>query len=872
LPAALDVADCWKAVARAIDDLLSRHRLDARRVVVLLPFAHLLPLAREAWVRNTSAPAQWLPAFETLQTLATRLAPPSEPDNGALRFDAALDRLQADRLLRQARPAWPGEDRRGFALATARLVGSAQALARARLSLAPQQQATWIETARRRCTALPGAPDQLERSLARVALEWSVSADDATEAALWRFFDSTDCQALVVLQLGGLDSLAEALAEQVGRNRPVLRLDANFDPSASADAPAATSLAICDDGEDEAQRTAAAVLAHLRCGEQPVALIAQDRELIRRVRALLERSQVPVADETGWRLSTTRAGAALIAWLAITLHPRADADTLLDALKSAPGGWEGLDELERALRRTGSTRAAQVEQLELNEAASAAWQRFVPARAALTTGHRSRPVGQWLEQLRHSLQVAGQWQPLLNDAAGAQVLAALHLTATVDAAPDAFTARLSAEAFADWIDAVLEQSSFRPATPVQAPVLITPLARALLRPFAAIVCPAVDALRLGAWPATDPLLGEAAAQALGVVGAAQRNADEARAFAQLFRAPRLRLSYRRTDGETPLAPSPLLRLAQRAAQVAGRPWAAAPDERLTRTVQALPQTRPLPVAPALLPATISATACESLRACPYRFFAERMLGLRLDEELDDEVDARHHGLWLHQVLQRFHTERTPGAGAAADIVRLRAIATEELALRPRDDADFLPFEAGFEVLAPAYAERVAQDEAAGWCIGERTETALRVVVPELDGLTLEGRIDRIDHGPAAEHAVQRIVDYKAGSGSRQRNAVRQPFEDTQLAFYALLARLADPVATHAVQAQYLPLELKRDAALTPIDHPEVERSADALLAGLQQDWSRLRAGAPLPALGEGSACEHCHARGLCRRDHWGETH
>ena len=41
---------------------------------------------------------------------------------------------------------------------------------------------------------------------------------------------------------------------------------------------------------------------HVERGETPVALIAQDRVLVRRVRALLERSAVVHADETGWRL------------------------------------------------------------------------------------------------------------------------------------------------------------------------------------------------------------------------------------------------------------------------------------------------------------------------------------------------------------------------------------------------------------------------------------------------------------------------------------------------------------------------------------------------------------------------------------------
>ncbi|RZT98057.1 PD-(D/E)XK nuclease family protein [Rivibacter subsaxonicus] len=871
LAPALDVAGCWDGVAASIEALLDLHRLDARRVVVLLPHAYLLPLARQAWAARAERGAvRWPPAFETTQTLAARLAPPSSPTAGALRFDAALDRLQADRLLREARPAWPREDRRGFELACARLVASAQALARARLGVDPRLQADWLETARACSAALPGAPDQLERGLARVALEWSLSTDDGAEAALWRFADSADCQGLVVLQLGGVEPLAAALADRVGLDRPVLRLDADFDPASSAGTPAAVRLAVCRDEEDEAQHAAATVLAHLRRGEQPVALVAQDRELLRRVRALLERARVPIADETGWRLSTTRAGAALSLWLAATLNPRADTDTLLDALKSAPGGWDDADVLERALRRAGTTRVMQIERLELADQAAAAWLHFVQARDRLMEGGRTRPVALWLQQLRASLQAAGQWQPLQDDAAGAQVLVALRLGGPAQAGPEALEARLSADEFAAWVDAVLEQSSFRPAAPAQAPVVITPLARALLRPFAAIVCPAADATRLGAWPAADPLLGESTAQALGVPAAARRSADEARAFGQLFRAPRLTLSYRHADSETPLAPSPLLRLAQRAALAAGRAWAEAADEREERTVQPAPGLRPQPVAPMLLPASISATACEALRACPYRFFAERMLGLRLDEELDDEVDARDHGLWLHRVLQRFHAERQTGAGEAADLARLRAIAAEELALQPHDGAQFLPFEAAFEALAPAYVAQVAQDEAAGWQVGERTEAELRAAVPELDGLALEGRVDRLDLAPPAEGRALRIVDYKAGGGGRQREAVRQPFEDTQLAFYALLALLADPAAAGGVRAQYLPLELKRDAALAPVEHPRVDLSADALLAGLQQDWTRLRAGAPLPALGEGAACEYCNARGLCRRDHWSD--
>ena len=43
---------------------------------------------------------------------------------------------------------------------------------------------------------------------------------------------------------------------------------------------------------------------------------------------------------------------------------------------------------------------------------------------------------------------------------------------------------------------------------------------------------------------------------------------------------------------------------------------------------------------------------------------------------------------------------------------------------------------------------------------------------------------------------------------------------------------------------------------------------DALVEGVVDDLARIAGGAPLPALGDGKACEYCAARGLCRKDFW----
>jgi hypothetical protein len=92
-------------------------------------------------------------------------------------------------------------------------------------------------------------------------------------------------------------------------------LDRPFAAIARELAAEAPAHALCDGFEDEAWAAAAQVLDHLGRGERPVALVALDRVLVRRVRALLERAGVRIADETGWKMSTTRAGASVMSLL-----------------------------------------------------------------------------------------------------------------------------------------------------------------------------------------------------------------------------------------------------------------------------------------------------------------------------------------------------------------------------------------------------------------------------------------------------------------------------------------------------------------------------------------------------------------------------
>jgi ATP-dependent helicase/nuclease subunit B len=444
------------------------------------------------------------------------------------------------------------------------------------------------------------------------------------------------------------------------------------------------------------------------------------------------------------------------------------------------------------------------------------------------------------------------------------VLGALRLDASGAARTEwllpAGARTIDLDEFSAWVDTVFERASYRPAAPPPgtAQVVVTPLAQALCRPFAAIVLPGADDSHLGARAAPHPLLSEATLQALGLPDAAAERRAEATAFSHMLRSAPVTLLRRRLDGPEPLADSPLVERLRLALLPRGAGFAAWTDPRLDREPLAQPQRQPAPVAAGLLPSHLSASAAEALRACPYRFFALHLLRLREEDELDAEVEKRDYGSWLHAVLHDFHAGRGEGASREAEMQRLHEIGRASQARMGLDDAAFLPFAASFAAFVPRYVDWLRARDVAG-AVWREAEREVDLPLPELDGLGLRGVIDRVDR---LRNGSIELIDYKTGSAEALKEKVRQPFEDTQLAFYAALLA---PHADAPLQAMYLALDGRE---LKEIAHRNVERSAVALRTGLVAELKRVRGGAGLVALGEGITCEYCEARGLCRRDHW----
>jgi ATP-dependent helicase/nuclease subunit B len=855
----------WVSVAKRMRDWAGARGVSLQDAVWLLPYAALLPPARAA----LAAVGGWQPRVETLATWRAQLAPRAGAAGPS--GDAVLDRLQAAQWLREqpSLAAWAKDDPRAFRQGVDALVRCAQGLQAAATAQPPERRDAWWSEVRAAVSGGEG-PGSIERLLARVALEWAASGS-SMDADLLR---AQRPSAWLMLRAGGTDPLGWALmSEAAAGGIPCLCLDADppdEEPFALALSQEPPAEALCADAEAEAQAACAQVLAELRNTEGVVGLIAQDREGTRRVRALLERFGVSVVDDTGWRLATTRAAARLVALLraAQGLRPgRGDAtaaDQRLDWLKDDPlglGDAEGLLALEAIWRgrRVGEGGQAR---------ADALWE-VAQGRLAPLLAERRRTLLAWTQQLAALCLAedaqAARWR---DDAAGRALLQALRLDAPASQAPGwlalASRTAMTLDDFVAWVDEVLAEASFVPPHDPQARVVIAPLARALLRPFAAVVFAGTDERRFGDAEPQPELIAPAHAARLGIDGQATQRQRELLAFGQLLRQPRVTLLRSVAEGSEPLGASPLverLRLA----------WAsAAPPRALRRVAPSLPQRQivatpvasPLPRAGARWPDALSASAVEALRACPYRFYSRVLLGLGEAEELDREVAKREYGNWLHAVLFRFHEGRTPGEGLAADRARLHAAARAEIEASPHGEADLLPFLASFETLVEPYLAWLHAREAAGW-VWWQGEQDRSVAPPALGGLRLRGRLDRLDR--AGDGRLQ-LLDYKTGSAARLKSQVSDRTEDTQLAFYAALLGGDEGVPPDGIGAAYLAVD-GREAPME-IAHKDVGATAQLLVDHLADELRRLKEGEPLQALGQGELCEHCEARGLCRRDQW----
>jgi ATP-dependent helicase/nuclease subunit B len=288
------------------------------------------------------------------------------------------------------------------------------------------------------------------------------------------------------------------------------------------------------------------------------------------------------------------------------------------------------------------------------------------------------------------------------------------------------------------------------------------------------------------------------------------------------------------------------------------------EPRIKQALEANPTPRPLPNGSQLPVTRLSASGYSKLRTCPYQFFSLQQLGLKEDDELQETLDKREFGLWLHAVLSHFHEalnnfseidSNMPSADVFISYTAMLNIASKAVtsAQNIPDDA-FLPWAAMWPKLRDGYVNWLMGHQAAGWTF-DQAEVWRELSIGNF-GLKLVGQLDRID---VSADGTSMVLDYKTESTSNTTKRLKNPLEDVQLAFYAAVVG-ADPI-----EAAYVNISEKESKTYAQAD---IDHSRSALIEGILDDMQNISQGKPLPALGEGTACDYCAARGLCRKDFW----
>jgi ATP-dependent helicase/nuclease subunit B len=532
------------------------------------------------------------------------------------------------------------------------------------------------------------------------------------------------------------------------------------------------------DPASEAQAIALAIRETLETRGRTAALVTPDRLLAQRVSALLGRWGIEADDSAGRALLQLPPGTLLLAVVSAAAEDLAPVP-LLALLKHPLVGGEGdarrlwMDDvrlLDLALRgpRPAGGIAGIDEQLAEFAGAQRAWQRIRPHLAGLQPVGRATSFSQLAGTLAEAAtELAGDraW-------AGSAGRAAAELVAEVQALKSDLPITIA--------DAVpifsqlLEGVRIRPPYGGHPRVFIWGLLEARLQQADLTI---LGGLNEGVWPALpapDPWLAPKIRANLGLPGLEFRVGLAAHDFASALGAPQVLITRARRDSRSPTVASRLwLRLQAMTGGLAH-------DTRLERL--ALTLDDPGPPKPADRPAPkpgrdkrpkkISVTSVDRLKADPFAFYAQAILGLRRLDPVDADHSAAWKGTAVHEVFEAWLKEDDCDPDKL--VGRARALLSSET-IHPMLRA----------LWQPRLMEAIRWieiQETTNQAVGRRPLAAEKKGEATIGGVLLHGKADRIDRFEVGGIA---IVDYKTGKAPSQK-AVDEGFS-LQLGLLGLIA-------------------------------------------------------------------------------------
>ena len=671
--------------------------------------------------------------------------------------------------------------------------------------------------------------------------------------------------------------------------------------------------------EELAWAAAKTIEQHLIDGKTKLALVAQDRLVARRARALLSRlgPALSIRDETGWKLSTTRAAAAFNSWLELIKAPKdgPSAKVLLEFLQNP---FLDLGKILNKDAQACSGLVAELEDILVASKAESGWKTFYLAiegaqESATKTSSALPSVAllellqfirerhhEWLRlkldcnkahaQLQSNLLATGMAQSLEKDSAGKQLLEVLKTFDLSKTQYQEVAIRLS-----EWLSllkTVIEGSSYQEAgTESQATLSILPLSSTRLRDFEAVVMVGCDEQQLPAYSEPPLFFSDALNQLLKTSTIAMQFVQQARDLSQLLVSCAhvdLLWQSKSNNGE-PLRPSAWIQRLQNQID-----WQAAPAQLQKRSFDAAPMAMSVAHFEEALPMplTMSPSAYKALRDCPYRYYVRSLLGLRKNKGFDEGFDASLAGQTLHKLLKRFYqalkTQEHTNPILNSNMEQRRAwmeqslstYSEQEFASLIEGDARVMGALRDWQKQIPSFVDWQLQRELAGWQYFDgEVKVGFDLPFKDSDGnlncIRIEGFADRYDL-QIDNSKIASVIDYKNQRFEKVKLRAEHILDDPQLLIYARAANEEHEnhkLNGHMVkQAEWVALKADiakgDDKALRGQEVADMPTMMQQFSEQITDDVAQLWAKKPLQAFAPEGVCQYCEARGICRKGIW----
>lgn len=658
----------------------------------------------------------------------------------------------------------------------------------------------------------------------------------------------------------------------------------------------------------------ACIQEHIAQDRRRIALVAQDRLVARRVRALLNRlgSAVVVQDQTGWKLSTTGAAAAVQSWLEIAraregpdLHqllgfiknPLLDWSVLWQNLKKDSvdfeqvcwfiektilerrfiPNWQSLleifyhlenqhepfDDLATGFFSHQNNTQLSIQLLQNIQELAQAWQ------GGFKTGK------DWVLLLQEQLQHLGMTKNLSSDAAGADTMQALQEMQRMQ------TELISGSSWFSLFDQWMEESSYLEQSPLgYIQVSIIPLAATRLQVYDAVVMVGCDDRQLPNLTDHGLIFSKAMVASLGLATMEDQYQQYARDLSALIQAhPHTDFLWQEWQQaqERNRCAGWLTRLQFELGHLANKKITLPQSSTLLGGQTTAKAS--LQIGDTLFPKRISPSSYKTLRECPYRFYATRLLGLWAPSALQSSSEFGMVGNVLHAILARFYRQLKIQDVSNLQVdqaeydrpqwmyQQLQRISNQQWQPLIEHDGKLLGMRQEWLDQIPHWIHWQIEQEANGWEFAS-AEVPVTFQLDLVDGTQLEiaGRADRFD--THATLGTARVIDYKFQAIKKIIDKERFIEDDPQLLIYAQGAN-----GTSVVHGQ--PITIGAWCSLKSLDNLErvhdIEINADMtahLIDQMQEDLGAIWQGAPMPASGPEQVCRYCDVRGICRKGMW----